>query len=268
MDLANQPLWLLFAVALSSCALGVWLANKRTQSLRKECTRLFAIQSQAAQSINDSLLQGFLGIAWQMEAAATLLPANPLDSKVRMAAVLEQMDQLLQEARQELWDLKQNPWIYEDFLQGITRHAENLSRSAVMKHNFEILGDKREVNGEVAHSLGFIARELWTAIQRRSPHASIRTKIDYRPDGLWIAVHDLDWRPDPPPRASSDEAWNTPAIRRRARHIGAHIAISFSPAEGRSMILSVPAALAYVGEPRAGWWSRLRGRSLLSQVSR
>lgn len=266
MDLANLPLWLLLAVALASCAAGAWLANTRTQRLRKECTRLFAIQSQAAQSINDSLLQGFLGIAWQMEAAATLLPANPLDSKVRMAAVLEQMDHLLQEARQELWDLKQNPWIYEDFLQGMARHAENLSRGAAMKHNFEILGDKREVNGEVAHSLGFIARELWTAIQRRAPHASIRTRIDFRPDGLRIGVHDLDWRPDPPQRG--EEAWNTPAIRRRARHIGAHIAVNYSPPEGRSMILNVPAALAYVGEPRTGFWSRLRDRSLLSQVPR
>jgi signal transduction histidine kinase len=105
---ALVPTYYLLAAAAAS-ALAVWRFH--VFRINRQCREFAAISrenSRIAQEVHDQLLQGFLGIAWQVEAAAKQLPAHPQEAKDQIDRLLIRIDSVVGEARQSISDLPSN----------------------------------------------------------------------------------------------------------------------------------------------------------------
>lgn len=244
MEATTYSWWVLIAVALLSAILGAAAAHIRTERLRRDCRRIFMSHAKAVESVNDSLLQGFLGIAWHMDAATSMLPNQPEESKARMYAVLDRLDQVLQDARQNLWDLKQHPWLHEDLTVGLQRQADAFFAASGNVHRLVVSGKARRVAGEVAHSLAFIVRESWS-IARKQNAGRVLTKVDFQPQELVIQVTESSWRAEDKDRGAKDNGVGVRAIQRRAKVIDATMAMESTEGGGRAIVIRVPAGRAF-----------------------
>jgi signal transduction histidine kinase len=63
-------------------------------------------RARLTREIHDSLLQGFAGVVFQLDAASRQFSSHPELSKERLDRALEQADQSLREARQMLLDMR------------------------------------------------------------------------------------------------------------------------------------------------------------------
>ena len=63
-------------------------------------------RTRIARELHDSLLQGFQGLLFHLQAAQNMLPERPQEAKRALDGVLDQGDQALAEARNAVQDLR------------------------------------------------------------------------------------------------------------------------------------------------------------------
>jgi hypothetical protein len=80
---------------------------------RCEKRRLHLLRQQM-QSRYDSLLQGFTGIVWRMEAAAKQLPEQPAAARMQLQAAIVSMDEQLLAVRSQMKELGDGEVIVPD----------------------------------------------------------------------------------------------------------------------------------------------------------
>jgi ligand-binding sensor domain-containing protein/signal transduction histidine kinase len=270
-DIAIQPAWwntwwfrVLIAILLIAAAEALYLLRVR-QISRRFAIRLeerVSERTRIARELHDSLLQGFQGLMFRLEAVRQLLPERPGDAANTLNASMQLGDQAMSEGREAVQNLRSTYSDERDLPTSLgALGAELVTASESMpQYRVVVEGRPRELSVDVRDEAYRIVRE---AVRNAYEHAKARhieTELSFGDSDLCIRVRDDGKGVDAQILAHGQRPghWGLPGMRERSERIGGRLHVWSERNAGTEVELRIPGHVAYA-HPPASTSSRLRG---------
>ena len=218
-------------------------------------------RTRIARELHDSLLQGFQGLMFRLQAVRDLLPGRASEAMQALDIALERGDKAIAEGRDTVSDLREPILGDSNIAQALTALGKELAlqsgNGAVPCVRVLLEGKQRELNPMLRDEIYRIARE---ALRNAFLHAraqKIEAEITYRDSEFLLHVRDDGGGIDPEIANQGARAghWGLPGMRERAKSFGGKLEVWSEHRAGTEIELSVPGAIAYgKSEPRRRFW--------------
>jgi ligand-binding sensor domain-containing protein/signal transduction histidine kinase len=263
-DIAIQPAWwntwwfrVLIAILLIAAAAALYLLRVR-QISRRFALRLeerVSERTRIARELHDSLLQGFQGLMFRLEAVRQLLSERPGDAANTLNAAVQLGDQALSEGREAVQNLRSSSFDECDLPSSLgalgTELAVGTRSESMPQYRVIVEGRPRELSVDVRDDAYRIVRE---AVRNAYEHAKARrieTEISFGDLDLCIRVRDDGIGVDPQILAQGQRPshWGLPGMRERSESIGGRLKVWSERNAGTEIELRISAAIAYTQSP-------------------
>jgi ligand-binding sensor domain-containing protein/signal transduction histidine kinase len=228
--------------------------NVRLEERVSERTRI-------ARELHDSLLQGFQGLMFRLQAVRDLLPLRSSEAIEALDVALERGDKAIAEGRDTVSDLRQSIVGESDIAQALTALSEELAtqggKGAVPRVRVLVEGEQQELNPMVRDEIYRIGREALRNAFRHAKAQKIEAEITYGDSEFLLHVRDDGSGIDPNVANQGARAghWGVPGMRERAKSFGGKLEVWSEVGAGTEVELTVPAAIAYgKSEARRRFW--------------
>lgn len=217
-------------LVMTAFALIYW----RVRTMRQNFELVLNERTRIAREIHDTLLQGFAGIAWQLDALSKDIIGQPQSSKAKLDDLLKQMDYCLAEARRTITDMR------------VSRPDEThlndkiASLCSETPHaTFRLTGAAKTLDTARAESIYSFIREALRNASQHSQASRIQVTLSYGDSTLFIQVEDngIGFSPD---KASTGNHWGLPGMKERVAYLGGQISIRSAPGEGALILAEIP----------------------------
>jgi ligand-binding sensor domain-containing protein/signal transduction histidine kinase len=254
------------AVSVAAFVALVWaLYQLRLRQLAKQLnSRLderISERTRIARELHDSLLQGFQGLMFRLQAVRDLLPRRPVEAAKALDIALERGDKAIAEGRDTVSDLREPIIGDKDIAAALTALGEELAaqsdNGSVPCVRVLVEGKQRELNPVLRDEIYWIGREALRNAFRHARAQKIEAEMTYgdseflfhmRDDGMGIA-------PEVAAQGARAGHWGLPGMRERAKSFGGKLEVWSEHGAGTEIELIVPAAIAYGGsEARRRFW--------------
>jgi len=190
-----------------------------------------------SQEIHDTLLQGLVGIALQLDATSTAV-TDPKASQ-QLSYVRRRVEQYIGDAREAIKSLR----VRDGTTVGVWDALERTGRALAETHGFDFgmtraLGSSRPQSRSCEQQLLRIGQE---AVFNAAIHAHptrVYVEVEYTKSSSILRVSD-DGRGFSP-TYSSDEHFGLRIMRERAQQVGGHLEIRSNPGQGTTITATVP----------------------------
>jgi len=263
-----QTVWFRLSCVAVLLAMLWGLYQLRVQQLAREFNAGLEARvnerTRIARELHDSLLQGFQGLMFRLQAVREFLPGRPSEAMKALDIALERGDKVIVEGRDTISDLRQSTIGDSDIAQALTALGEEV---AAQSENGSgpcvrvlVEGKQRELNPVLRDEIYRIAREALRNAFRHSEAQKIEAEITYgdsefllrvRDDGIGMAAVVAN-------QGGRAGHWGLPGIRERAKSFGGKLEVWSEQGAGTEIELVVPAAVSY-GESNArrkSWFLR------------
>jgi signal transduction histidine kinase/ligand-binding sensor domain-containing protein len=244
-----QTVWFRAGLAILAAGLLWWLYVLRLRQATANAQERVLAQVQEreriARELHDTLLQGFQGIALQVQGIAKKLTGeDPL--RTMMDEVLDRADETLSEARQRVRKLRQRATDVNELPTFIEKYGRELAQTHSANFVLTIIGAQRPLESTVQDEACDIATEsLRNAFQHASA-SSVEAEIVYDAAFLCIRVRDDGVGIEESLLANGRPGhWGLGGMQERARTIRAELKICSRAGAGTEVELVIPAALAF-----------------------
>ena len=235
-----QTTWFALVV-VTATLLAVWFAHRL--KIRRVVSHLQLIAAERvrfSRELHDSLLQGFSGVVYLLEAAARQFDAAPEVSKQRLERALDQADQSLREARQMIVSMR-IPALENSTLPEALRATTTQMVSGVpVDFQFEVKGRERQCRYDLEANVFLIAREAVTNSLSHAAATRIRLELRYTDRQLRLNIQDDGTGFDPEMALAKAGHWGFRGMRERASQIGATFDVESAPGRGTRIDVAVP----------------------------
>ncbi|MBV9295843.1 MAG: hypothetical protein JO145_09735 [Acidobacteriaceae bacterium] len=243
-----QTVWFRTSCALALLALLWELHRYRLRQL----ARVFNLRleervnerTRIARELHDTLLQGFQGLMFRLQAVGDLLPQGK--AKDQLERALERGDQAIAEGRTAVYDLRSSSITTNDLAEAVKSLGEELATTDSVSFRLVVEGVARDLHPIVRDEIYRIAREaLRNAFSHADAHR-VETEIAYTDRALRLRIRD-DGKGIPPEFLEEGRRghYGLCGMRERARQIGGKLDIWSRPGAGAEIELSVANATAY-----------------------
>jgi signal transduction histidine kinase/ligand-binding sensor domain-containing protein len=199
-----------------------------------------------ARELHDTLLQGTQGLVLGFQVAAgKLAKADP--RRAEMEAILDHADQVIAEARDRVYDLRNPDGSDEDVVTALTAVGADLASSTGV--HFEVSADPvlPELRDEMRGEAFLVGREALLNAFRHAGAERIRLEIRHEGRLLRMTVTDdgagIDR--DVLARGSRPGHWGLVGMRERMDRVGGRLRIQSAPQHGTTVSLEWPAGMAF-----------------------
>jgi len=234
--------------------------NMRLEERVSERTRI-------ARELHDSLLQGFQGLMFRLQAVRDLLPGRASEAMQALDIALGRGDKAIAEGRDTVSELRQSVMMGSDIGQALTALSEELAaqsdNGSVPCVRVLVEGKHRELDPVLRDEVYRIAREALRNAFRHARAQKIEAEITYgdsefvfhvRDDGIGIA-------PEFANQGARPGHWGLPGMRERAKNFGGKLEVWSETGAGTEIELTIPAAVAYGGSNAGSRFSFLRKKN-------
>lgn len=182
-------------------------------------------RERVARELHDSLLQGFLGVSLQLQAAVGQVPAS-LPSKAALDHTMVRMQDVINEARHVLLGLRSSAMESMSLEQALSSLRDEFAPDGGVEFRVCVTGQPKSLRPAIQEQIYLIVREALINAFRHSEATSIEAEVEYRPRWLRILVRDNGRGIDPATVRSGRHAhWGLAGMRERAAGIGAELRI-------------------------------------------
>ncbi|WP_129781829.1 sensor histidine kinase [Peristeroidobacter soli] len=218
-------------------------------------------RTRIARELHDSLLQGFQGLIYRMQAVRTLLPDRAAEAVTLLETALDSGDRSIAESRAAVHDLRSNAPVASDLADSLAALGEELTSGGLHPLTFRILveGKARPVAPLVRDDVYRIAREALRNSVQHSQAQNIEAELHYAEHTLTLRLRDDGIGVDAKVISEGRRAghWGLQGMRERAEAFGARFAVWSEHGAGTEVELSVPAAIAYGGTVSHRSWFKI-----------
>jgi signal transduction histidine kinase/streptogramin lyase len=236
-----ETLWFRMAGVLI-CGMLAWTAYKiRERQVRSRFALVLQERARLAREVHDTLAQGFVGIAQQLDAVEMTLPAEAETARNSLSLAQNMARHSLTEARRSLMDLRAAALEDQDLAVALESAAHRWMANSRVELKVDVNGDSSKVPEEVAHHVFRIAQEaVANAVNHAAPgHVDVSLRIESK--RLRLSVQD-DGRGFEPEIvfASEGGSFGLIGMRERAERIDGELRVESHPGKGTSVEVTVP----------------------------
>jgi signal transduction histidine kinase len=204
-----------------------------------------AERTRIAQDLHDTVLQGIVSAAMQLDVAVDQLPANS-PATLRLSRVLELMRHVMEEGRNAVRGLRSSSSGSEDLGQAFSRIPQDLGIEVPIDFRVIVLGSARKLRPLIREEVYHIGRELLVNAFRHARASCIEVELEYAPKRFRIVVRDDGCGIDPQVlRAGREGHCGLAGMHERAQRVGATLRLWSRAAAGTEVELSVPNSIAF-----------------------
>jgi signal transduction histidine kinase/ligand-binding sensor domain-containing protein len=222
-------------------------------------------RTRIARELHDSLLQGFQGLMFRLQAVRQLLPGRAGDAAKSLDSALQLGDQAIVEGRGAVENLRAASFDGRDLITSLkTLGAElgvEIERQSETHYGLVVEGRPRQLTPLVRDEAYRIVRE---AVRNAYHHANahhIETEVTFGDAELSMRVRDDGVGIDPQilARGRRSGHWGLTGMRERSETLGGQLHVWSERNAGTEVELRIPAEIAY-SEPRRSLFTRLKNR--------
>jgi len=208
-------------------------------------------RTRIARELHDSLLQGFQGLMFRLQAVRDLLPGRATEAVQALDTALERGDKVIAEGRDTVSNLREPIMGDSDIAQALTALAEELAlqRDNGLVPCVRVLleGKQRELNPLLRDEIYRIGREALRNAFRHAKAQKIEAEITYGDSEFSLSVRDDGCGIDSEVANQGARAghWGLPGMRERAKSFGGNLEVRSKRGAGTEIKLIVPAGVAY-----------------------
>ena len=210
-----------------------------------------AERTRIARELHDTLLQGFQGLMFRLQAVRNLLPDHPTEAIQDLDAALDRGDQAIAEGRDAVQGLRSSAASNNDLLHGITVIAEELAAADrnpfSATFNLLVEGQRRDLDPSLKDEIYLIAREALGNAFHHAQARKIEAEITYGDSLFRIRIRDDGSGMDPIVRDHGGRAghWGLTGMRERAQTLGGQLVVWSREGAGTEVDLTIPNSIAY-----------------------
>jgi signal transduction histidine kinase/ligand-binding sensor domain-containing protein len=231
--------------------------EERMEDRLKERTRI-------ARELHDSLLQGFQGLMFRLQAVRQLLPERAGDAVQSLDSAMQVGDQAIGEGRDAVENLRSTFFEDQDLATSLsvlgTELGAGIDPLSKPQYRLVVEGRRRELTAVVRDEAYRIAREAVCNAYQHAKAGHIETEVAFGDIDLTIRVRDDGIGVDERilARGQRPGHWGLPGMRERSEGLGGHLHVWSEQNAGTEVELRIPARVAYA-QPQGSIASRLRG---------
>jgi len=196
-------------------------------------------RERVARDLHDTLLQGFLGVSLQLQAAVEQVPANS-PSKAPLDHAMVQMQHVINEARDILLGLRSSSITTMSLEHSFSCLRDEFAAGGALRFRVFVTGQPKALTPAIQEQIYLIGREALINAFRHSQATSIEAEVEYLPRRLRILVRDNGRGISPETVQSGRHAhWGLLGMRERAAGIGAQLRIWSRPGCGTEVEISI-----------------------------
>jgi len=230
-----QTLWFgsLCAIALGLMGWGIhWL---RERQLRHQFQLVLRERTRLTRELHDTLLQGFAGVVYRLEASWRQFDNAPAASKEQLERALDQADRSLTEARQTITFLRM-PMIENSNLAEILSIAgKQLTEGTPVAFEFTSKGEPRQLSYDEQWNLYALVREAMNNAIKHAQAKCIHLEMACSDDSIQLIVKDDGIGFDQAAAAEKKTSWGLRGMSERAKHIGGRLKVVSAPGSGTTV---------------------------------
>jgi signal transduction histidine kinase/ligand-binding sensor domain-containing protein len=222
-------------------------------------------RTRISRELHDSLLQGFQGLMFRLQAVRQLLPERPGDATKILESAMQVGDQAIGEGRDAVQNLRSSSFDERDLATSLsalgTELEMDIDPSSKPEYRVVVEGIPRNLTAVVRDETYRIAREAVSNAYQHAKAAHIETEVTFgaadlsirvRDDGLGVDAQILE-------RGQRPSHWGLPGMRERSEGMGGQLYVWSEKNAGTEVELRIPADIAY-SEPRRSSFAGLRDR--------
>jgi len=205
-----------------------------------------------ARELHDTLLQSFQGVAFQLQAARTLLLRNADNAAEVLEEAIQATEDAIREGRSAIRDLRPEPAAQRNLPQLLNAVGRELSTANELDGhapNYRVLveGTQRDLSPMLQDEVYRISREILRNTFTHAVASHIEVEIRYDQDQLRLRVRDDGKGIDPRVLEAGGQSghFGIPGMRERAQRIGARLDFWSEVGAGTEVELTIPASMAY-----------------------
>jgi len=224
-------------------------------------------RTRIARELHDTLLQGFQGLMFRLQAVRDLLPERPTEAFQVLDTALDRGDQAIAEGRNAVQGLRSSTVIDNDLVHGLTVLAEELAtpKGNPASATFRLLveGRPRDLDPILRDEIYRIAREALGNAFRHARAQKIEAEITYGDRLFHLRIRDDGSGIDPSVRDRGSRAghWGLTGMRERAKTLGGRLEVWSQEGAGTEVDLTIPTSLAYGQSSARSKYRLLRKKS-------
>lgn len=242
---AAALLVILFLVRLRQVSLQLHRQlEQRFDARTEERTRI-------ARDLHDSLLQGFQGLMFRLQAVRQLLPNRAAEAAAQLETALSSGDRAIAEGRDAVRDLRDTALIQGDLGETLLSLGNDFGGAAASlepSYHVFVEGKPRPLDPLVRDEVYRIAREGIRNAFKHARASTIETELVYGPTHFIVRIRDDGVGIDPHVLAQGrrEGHWGLPGMRERASTFKGTFSVWSELDAGSEIELKIPAQTAYV----------------------
>lgn len=189
-------------------------------------------RARMTREIHDSLLQGFAGVVYQLDAAARQFDAAPAESRKKLDRALDLADQALREAREVLSTMRLPALEDRTLPEALGAACAPVAEEAGMEFSLKVRGRVTPLPYEVQAGLFLIGREAVTNAAKHAHGRRVEVFLTYDRKGVRLAVHDDGTGFDAEQGMALSGHWGLRGMQERAEQLGARFRMETAPGKG------------------------------------
>lgn len=234
-----------FRALLAACVilLGFGIYRLRVRALQSRFAAVSAERSRLAREIHDTLAQSFVAVSVRLELLSQMLRgAQGVDAcRAQLDETRTLVRESLAEARRSIWDLRS-----EGASQSLPARLGTVvqqAKGSVPDAELVTSGTYRPLPRATEDELLRIAQEAVSNVVRHADAESLRVRLQYELESLWLEVTDTGRGFDPEGVASrKDGHFGLTGVRERAKILNADVMLESEPGRGTRLRVTVPVA--------------------------
>jgi ligand-binding sensor domain-containing protein/signal transduction histidine kinase len=223
--------------------LGSLLITAHRLKMRRAHTRfatVLAERNRVAREIHDTVLQGFAGVAYQLEGLVETLPESQVGVRQKLEKILSKVSKSLIETRHSIWQLRSVGLEDEKNLaESLAEIVRDLSEGHPALIDFRVRDAARPLPEAVEQNLLQIGKEAISNALRHSGASKILVDLDFDIDYIGLRIQDDGQGFKLPARVAKDGHFGLVGMQERAAEIGAQLSIT-SEGRGTEVLVVAP----------------------------
>jgi signal transduction histidine kinase/ligand-binding sensor domain-containing protein len=263
----GQTGWFI-ALCVAGGTAAVWaLVRLRVRQVRRRLEERMEDRlnerTRIARELHDSLLQGFQGLMFRLQAVRQLLPERVGDAAEFLDSAMQLGDQAIGEGRDAVQNLRSSSFDERDLAASLSALGSELAAGTDFpskpEYRLVVEGRPRELTAVVRDEAYRITREAVCNAYQHAKAGHIETEVTFGDADLTIRVRDDGIGIDPQILARGQRRghWGLPGMRERSESFGGHLRVWSEGNAGTEVELRIPADIAY-SEPRSSSFTRLK----------